>query len=97
MAAQLDVFKEIWSERPHFSQVSGVYLGEELNVWFMSHILPKSTYGRYKCNKENIILMTPAEHLIWEHSKSTKKDNPKWKWLFELKDKLTRQYNGVII
>lgn len=90
---ELEVFKSIWAERPHFSQVSGKFLGDDLNVSFFSHILPKSHYKRFRLNKQNIVLKTEDEHFLWETQAWKLKDIQEWKWVFELKQSLKEQYN----
>jgi hypothetical protein len=62
---QIEFFREIWSERPHFSEVSGEFLGEEMQPICMSHLLPKGSYRKFKFRKDNIVLMTPDEHQLW--------------------------------
>ena len=91
---ELEVFKSIWAERPHYSQVSGEWLGDDLNVSFFSHILPKSHYKRFRLNKQNIVLKTEKEHHLWETQAWKLKDLPEWKWVFDLKQSLKEQYNN---
>lgn len=62
---QMDVFREIWAEREHVSEVSGTYLGDDMHPILMSHLLPKGSYLRFKLDKRNIVLMTPEEHEMW--------------------------------
>jgi len=61
------IFKEIWSERPHFCQVTGLYLGEELDVRFMSHVMPKSIAPELRLDKRNIWIVHPDMHYEWDH------------------------------
>lgn len=61
------VFMEIWSERPHRSEVSTVSLGYECKSVYMHHIWPKSRYPELKYVKENIIQLTAEEHQIVEN------------------------------
>lgn len=66
---ELEMFNEIWDERPHFSEVSGELLlpkGHPQWHWQFAHVLNKGTYTRYKFNKENIMLMLPEEHMKQE-------------------------------
>jgi hypothetical protein len=56
------LFREIWNERPHKSEVSGEFLGYEPRTIYFHHILPKSKYPEYKYIKENVILLTWEEH-----------------------------------
>jgi hypothetical protein len=56
------LFKQIWKERSHKSEVSGTYLGKEAYSTYFHHILPKNKYPEIKMDKENIILLTTDEH-----------------------------------
>ena len=53
---------EIWNKRPHKSEISGKWLGDEPNSCFFHHIFPKSTYPKLAFNTENIIVLTADEH-----------------------------------
>lgn len=55
-------FKEIWKERKHYSELSGIYLGAEAMSTFFHHILPKEKYPESAYDKSNIILLTLDEH-----------------------------------
>ena len=55
-------FKEIWKERKHYSELSGIYLGTEAMSTFFHHILPKEKYPELAYDKSNIILLTLDEH-----------------------------------
>lgn len=62
-------FLTIWSKRPHYSEVSGEWLGKEpLSIYF-HHILPKNKYPEAKFDEENIILLTFDEHQNVESNK----------------------------
>ncbi len=61
-AMMLSVFMDIWLERPHKSEVSGRWLGQEAQSTFFHHILPKSKYPKTIFEKDNIILLTFDEH-----------------------------------
>lgn len=55
-------FKEIWKERKHYSELSGIYLGSEAMSIYFHHILPKEKYPELGYDKSNIILLTLDEH-----------------------------------
>ena len=55
-------FKQIWKERKHYSELSGIYLGSEPMSTFFHHILPKEKYPELAYDKSNIILLTLDEH-----------------------------------
>jgi len=89
---QPELFKQIWESRPHYSEVSGKFLGDEINVCFFSHILPKGSYPKFMLKPENIMLKTFAEHQAWGTKQYELKDKPEWKHVFELKQKLLNEY-----
>lgn len=72
---EITVFDEIWAERPHVSQVSGLPLIEKPDFsnktgWRMwvsqfSHLVPKGSYRGMRLRKENIVLKTFEEHRQW--------------------------------
>lgn len=55
-------FLSIWKKRPHKSEVSGDYLGNEAMSTYFHHILPKSKYPEACLDEENIILLSLEEH-----------------------------------
>ena len=57
-----DYFLSIWKKKPHFSEVSGKFLGNEPRTTFFHHILSKSKYPDIAFDEENIILLTWEEH-----------------------------------
>lgn len=57
-----ELFLQLWKKRPHYSEVSGTYLGKEPLTVFFHHILPKSKYPHASLDEENIILLTLNEH-----------------------------------
>lgn len=64
----MDVFLEVWSERPHKSEISGKpldkYEGTEFFPNVFMHILDKKNYPRYRLSKDNLWLGTPWEHVL---------------------------------
>ena len=57
-----DFFLQVWKDRPHKSEISGLPLGSEALSTFFHHILPKSKYPEAGLDEENIILLTMEEH-----------------------------------
>jgi hypothetical protein len=57
-----EFFLQLWKKLPHYSQVSGKYLGSEPLTVFFHHILPKEKYPQACFDEENIILLTLEEH-----------------------------------
>jgi len=52
----------IWSERPHYCEHCGDYLGEYPDPWFFSHIKPKSTHPELRNEKSNYNLFCKLCH-----------------------------------
>jgi hypothetical protein len=59
---QRDMFLSIWKKRPHKSEVSGKYLGQEALSTYFHHILPKEKYPEACLDEENIVLLSLLEH-----------------------------------
>lgn len=62
---QIEMFKWIWENRPHVSEVSGeplLYPGHRQWHWQFAHILNKGSYPLWKLNPDNIMLLLPEEH-----------------------------------
>jgi len=57
-----EFFLHIWKKRPHRSEISGEFLGNEPLTVFFHHILPKEKYPQGALDEENIILLTLQEH-----------------------------------
>ena len=64
------MFMDIWYKRPHNSEVSGRWLGNEALSIFFHHILPKSKYPDSAFDEDNIILLTFEEHQKVENDPS---------------------------
>ena len=89
---QQEMFKKIWSEREHVSELSGAWLGDEMNAWFFAHILSKGSYPHLKLVEENIMLVTQLEH--WELDQNTHKAKEKslYKPYFDKAEELKINY-----
>jgi len=59
-------FKNIWNKRPHKSEVSEKFLGNEISNLYFHHILAKSKYPQAMFDEENIILLSGDEHATVE-------------------------------
>ena len=82
-----EFYLRIWMKRPHKSEVSGTYLGEEPLTTFFHHILPKRNYEQAVFDEENIILLTPDEHGNVEN------DMYRYEEVNKKRDYLKQQYN----
>jgi 5-methylcytosine-specific restriction endonuclease McrA len=62
-----------------------------------AHVLPKDRYPKFKLKLENIVLLTPAEHRMYDHgTEKERKKHPEcdWRKLDALKQQLKREYRG---
>jgi hypothetical protein len=57
-----EFFLSYWKKMPHYSEVSGKFLGHEPRSTYFHHILPKEKYPEACLDEENIILLTLEEH-----------------------------------
>ena len=65
---QLALFKEIWNEREHVSELSGDKISM-FDVFCFHHILTKAAYPKFLLFKSNIIILTRSEHrMVHDHS-----------------------------
>jgi hypothetical protein len=91
---QREMFFHIWETRPHFSEVSGKYLGVEAKAHYFAHILGKGAYPGYKLNPDNIVLLTMEEHAQYDNGDLSKlREKEEWRWLFEKRELLKQKYN----
>jgi hypothetical protein len=92
---ELEMFNEIWDERPHVSEVSGAPLlpkGHPQWHWQFAHIVSKKTYKKFMLRKDNIALVTPEEHDAYDKRGGTK-DDPMWNWVHQVADQLRHEYH----
>jgi 5-methylcytosine-specific restriction endonuclease McrA len=61
------LFIEIWGERPHICEHCGEPLGEEPNVAYFSHIVPKKKAPELRLVKTNIWLLCFLCHFTYDH------------------------------
>ncbi len=95
MGAEKDLFLTIWGERPHFSCVSGDYLGEEAEVHFFSHLLGKGAFPAFQLLKQNIVLMSLSEHALWDFQTDKARKDPRFDWIFQYAEMLKKIYFKV--
>lgn len=100
------LFDEIWAERKHVSFVSGIKLEQYNNPTFyvnmFAHVLSKKNYPEFRLNKENIMLVTPEEHMLLDHGSKSQRERYAedgrwicWEDWFSLKEELKEKYNKL--
>ena len=57
-------YTEIWNKRRPYSEVSGTYLGAEVNKACIDHLLEKAKYPVYRYHEDNVLLVTIDEHAM---------------------------------
>ena len=57
-----EFFELCWKNKPHYSEVSGKFLGNTYSSLYQHHILAKSKYPNACFDEENIVFFTPDEH-----------------------------------
>jgi hypothetical protein len=97
---ELEMFHQIWGERPH----KCIFTGENLDQYFgtdfwfscFAHILPKGKFPLFKLNPENVRLVYPEFHSIVDQG--TKDDQLKHlNWDFQLWDDLVQEMKSEYI
>jgi len=63
---ETDIFMDIWSERIHFCEECGRYLGSDPKRFYFSHILSKGSHPNLRLSKDNIILLCFDCHRRWD-------------------------------
>lgn len=83
----LKLWKQIWKERPHRCEVTGVPL--TFNPSAFSHIITKGARPDLRLWPLNVVLMSFEVHHLWEHGSRAKlRSLPEWQWIFALQDYL---------
>lgn len=89
---EMDLFKQIWDERPHVCFVSGNKLKFSPHIFF--HILGKGAFAKYRLERKNILLVCPEYHDDWHRmtrAEMLAKD-PDWQKVFDIYEELKIQY-----
>ena len=93
---ELILFNSIWETREKKSFVSGQYLGEDMDVKFMAHVLSKGKYSKFRLYDKNIVLLTFDEHFALDHGlKSKLRLDPAWDKFWDLEDVLKKEYEAL--
>jgi hypothetical protein len=81
-----EFFELCWKNKPHYSEVSGKFLGNKCSSLYQHHILAKSKYPEACLDEENIVFLTPDEHA------SVELDMYKYEYINEKRKKLLVKY-----
>ena len=81
-----EFFELCWKNKPHYSEVSGKFLGNKCSSLYQHHILAKSKYPNACFDEENIVFLTPDEHA------SVELDMYKYEYINEKRKKLLTKY-----
>lgn len=85
---ELALFRQIWADRLHVSQVSGKPI-EEFDVSCFMHALNKNTYKRFRLDPRNIFLVRKEEHHAYDNEgREALKTMAGWRKVFEMRDAL---------
>lgn len=97
-SGEAELFREIWNERERVSFLSGDELkyveGSEFWWNLFAHVLPKGKFPHFRLNKDNIVLLTPHEHHLLDHSTEARRQSysDNWEMVYLLEAKLWLQY-----
>lgn len=100
---QKDLFCKIWLTRPPKSFITGYDLSRWGNgsMFFslFAHVLPKGKYPELKLKEENIVLLTPNEHALFDQGTEEKREeyarlNPTcdWEKLYDYREVLKKKF-----
>ena len=99
---ELDLFKSIWEERPHVSEISGKPLdefwGTMLFVNCFPHLMNKGKYPEIRLQKDCIALSTPYEHFLIDfgteamRKKYEQENNCSFQIFYDKQEQLKQKY-----
>tara|TARA_R110000803_G_scaffold16197_8_gene44500 strand:- start:12236 stop:12724 length:489 start_codon:yes stop_codon:yes gene_type:complete len=101
---EVEMYKILWENREHESFLSGlpINIREGSSFWYniFAHILAKgqAKYPKFRLYSENIIFLTPEEHLLLDHCAKEQRDkyaekyNCDWSVVYDLQEKLKKEY-----
>jgi len=98
--SQIDLFNEMWDEmqKPRICPVSGKKLDYITgDFWYscFAHVLPKGKYPKLKLSKENIMIVHPDVHTLYDKGTQEQRDKFKnWRWdvLYLKREELLNKY-----
>jgi len=99
--SQIDLFNEMWDEmqKPRRCSVSGRRLDylEGTDLWYscFAHVLSKGSHSKLKLLKENIIIVHPDVHALYDQGTQRQREQHKnWNWdvLYLKREELLNKY-----
>lgn len=89
ITGELELFQEIWNTRAHICEVTGELI-RRFDIRSFSHILSKGSEPAARLDPDNIKLVLPEIHEIWETGNTS---HPMFDWVHERKILLKRKYS----
>lgn len=94
----LSLYTEILGERSFIIE-GGLFLLSEVSgekiysptEWNFAHVLSKGRWPELKYNKLNIVIMTKAEHELFDNHTGIARQDPRFEWVFKLREYLKQQ------
>lgn len=103
--SQIELFEDIWNNRKPYSFISGKSLKdfENSELWLnlFAHVLPKGKYPEMKYNPDNIVLLHPVEHNLYDKGTAKRRRDYQeyhpecdWKKLYQYRRELLEKLNN---
>ena len=102
------LYHKIWMERERVSFLTGEPLEYTYSTWLnmFSHCISKGKFKKFAFKEENICLLQPIEHHLFDNGSDSQREKYKeemaekgivvdWNKLFELEKKLWHQYKEL--
>jgi hypothetical protein len=91
---ELEIFQEIWNERPHESFINRESISY-FDVSLFAHVLAKAQnrFPHFKLYKKCIVLITREQHYQWDNGiREDLEKLPEWDKMFKLEAELKEEY-----
>lgn len=104
---EYELFLKIWNEREHVSFLTGKRLIDPFNneidptskffVNCFAHVLSKKQHPALRLEKDNIVLLSPAEHYLWDFGTIKQREDYSEDWykLYNLRESLIKTIIGL--
>lgn len=91
---ELAFFSALWDIRPRKCFITKKPLGDEFNLMYFFHILPKGSYPKFRLYDKNIIFVCAEYHHDWHNIAKSDlliKDE-RWQLIFDMYENLKIEY-----